>query len=58
MKNTSYTYESKTMKKKEQKAARTESRLDRLMNSSAKYMSNFAVVRGNLPSFNNNFFQV
>lgn len=51
MKN-NHSYENKMMNKTEQKTARKVSRLDRLMNSSAAYMANYAVVKGNLPSFN------
>ncbi len=54
MKMTTKTYESKRNNnvRAQQKAAREASRLDRLMNSSARYMANYALLRGNLPSFN------
>lgn len=61
MKKTNNTYESKMMNRthcNEQKAARKVSRLDRMMDSSANYMSNYAVVRGSLPAFNSGFFKV
>lgn len=61
MKRTNNTYESKMMNKTVQggkKAARSTSRLDRVMDSSASYMSNYAVIRGNLPSFNSGSFLI
>ena len=47
-------YQSKMMNnaRNGQKAAQKASRLDRILDSGARYMSNFAVIRGNLPSFN------
>ncbi len=55
MKKTTNLYETKTMRNTEQKAARTDSTLQRVMDSAARYMSNYAVIRGNLPSFNSSF---
>lgn len=59
MKKTNNTYESEMMNKtlrSQQKAARKVSRLDRIMDSSAAYMSNYAVIRGNLSPFNSGYF--
>lgn len=56
MKKTNFTSTTKIMNRAGQKAAQRESFLDRVMNSGAKYMASFAVVRGNLPSTNSSFF--
>lgn len=59
MKKTNKAYESRMMNKaprSQQKAARGTSRLDRVMDSGAAYMANYAVIRGNLSPFNSGFF--
>ncbi len=49
-------YNDTRMTKTERKAARSESHLERLMEIGSRYMANFAVVRGNMPSFSSSFF--
>lgn len=56
MKKTNLTSTTKIMNRAGQKAAHKGSFLDRVMDSGAKYMSSFAVVRGNMPSTNSSFF--
>ncbi len=61
MKKTNNQYESRTMNRNlrnEQKAAHRPGRLDRVLDSGASYMANYAIVRGNLSSFNSGFFKV
>lgn len=38
--------------------SRRTSFVDRVLNSGAAYMANFAVIRGNMPSTNSAFFQL
>lgn len=50
------------MNQKAQNVRSTHSRrtsfVDRILNSGAKYMASFAVLRGNMPSTNSAFFQL
>lgn len=58
MKKTNFTPTVRIMNRAEQKAARKGSLLERVMDSSARYMSSFAVIRGNMPSTNSSYFQL